>query len=148
MLRANNPSRKSVSRAGELRYNQDGAAAVEFALVGMVLITIVLAVIDFGAIYQAQSALQSGSRDAARQLSVGRLTPADTPAYVKSQVPGWIVDQTTVVVTQSAPTDPTTNSFTVTANVPMKNAAFTGFFNSLFGDRSISAFATMRGEPT
>ncbi len=148
MPRARLPSVQSVNRAGALRHNQNGAAAVEFALVGMALITIVLAVIDFGAIYQAQSALQSGSRDAARQLSVGRLTAADTPAYVKSQIPSWIVDQTTVVVTQSAPTDPAANSFTVTATVPMKNASFTGFFNSLFGDRTIRALATMRAEPT
>ena len=147
MRRTHHTPRKEKTRPVALRHNQDGSAAVEFALVGIVLVTIVLAVIDFGAIYQAQSALQSGCRDAARQLSVGRLTAANTPAFVKSQVPGWIVNDTTIVVTQTAPTDPKTNSFTVTATVPMTAASFTGFFNTMFGTRTIRGLATMRQEP-
>ncbi len=96
--------------------------------------------------YYALSLLQSGCRDAARQLSVGRLTAADTPAYVKSQVPIWIVNNTTVVVTQTAPTDPKRNSFTVTATVPMTSASFTGFFSGMFGTSTIRGLATMRQE--
>ena len=148
MMQNDHDPSKQPNRPAKLRPHREGSAAVEFAVVSMLLFTMLFGITDFGTIYYSLSLLQSGCRDAARQLSVGRLTAANTPAYVKSQVPAWIVNDTSVAVTQTAPSDPKTNSFTVTATVPMTSASLTGFFAGMFGTRTIRGFATMRQEPS
>ncbi|GMA28822.1 TadE/TadG family type IV pilus assembly protein [Arenivirga flava] len=50
--------------------SEEGAAAVEFALVVPLLLTLLFGIIEFGAAYNAQILVTNAAREAARELSV------------------------------------------------------------------------------
>lgn len=59
----------------QLRTEQDrGAAAVEFALIALLLLTMVFAVIEGGRLFVMQASLSSAAREAAREVAI-----RDTP---------------------------------------------------------------------
>ncbi len=59
-----------LNRAWRRRVREDGAAAVEFALVVPLLLTLLFGIIEFGAAYNAQILVTNAAREAARELSV------------------------------------------------------------------------------
>lgn len=62
------------------RPKQNGAAAIEFALLIVFLLIIVSGLIEFGKTFWYYDALLKGTRDAARYLSDSRTTPALPPS--------------------------------------------------------------------
>ncbi|WP_114907872.1 TadE/TadG family type IV pilus assembly protein [Ornithinimicrobium murale] len=62
----------------ERRQCERGAAAVEFALVAIVLITMILGVVEFGRLWAVQGSLAQAARDAARTYAI-----TDDPATVQ-----------------------------------------------------------------
>ncbi len=52
--------------------SEDGAAAVEFALVVPLLLTLLFAIIEFGTAYNAQILVTNAAREAARTIAVDR----------------------------------------------------------------------------
>ena len=58
-----------------------GAAAVEFALVSVLLLMMIIGIVEFGRIYSAKLAVTHAAREGARQASVNRYDAS----YVKSQ---------------------------------------------------------------
>lgn len=71
--------RKLLDRARER-----GAAAVEFALVLPVLVIIMMGIIDFGMVTNAQAIVANAARDGARSASMGRDTATACLAAVKA----------------------------------------------------------------
>jgi hypothetical protein len=60
----------SKSKGSQRHLEERGAAAVEFALIVPLLLTVLMGIIDFGIIYNGWISLRQGTREAARQGSV------------------------------------------------------------------------------
>lgn len=73
------------------RHYRRGGAAVEFALVLPVLMTLVLGVVDFARIYSASMALHSAARVGAEQGATHRLTPLTQVAW-ENRVRTTVID--------------------------------------------------------
>lgn len=73
------PSRsfRATSRARRFR-SDDGAAAVEFALVLPILVLILFGIIDYGLYFSNSFGVRGGAQDAARQGSVANFNPYPT----------------------------------------------------------------------
>jgi Flp pilus assembly protein TadG len=118
---------RSSDRRAATRDRQQGVAAIEFALVFVVLFSVLYALATFGAVLYTQQAVTRAAEEGAR--AVGLLTPAPTAgdARVKDAVydalanslvvpvsananvtsrRSWIVSQVSVDVTSSAPGSP------------------------------------------
>jgi Flp pilus assembly protein TadG len=118
---------RSSDRLAATRDRQQGVAAIEFALVFVVLFSVLYALATFGAVLYTQQAVTRAAEEGAR--AVGLLTPAPTAgdARVKDAVydalanslvvpvsananvtsrRSWIVSQVSVDVTSSAPGSP------------------------------------------
>ncbi|WP_458682010.1 TadE/TadG family type IV pilus assembly protein [Prescottella equi] len=68
---------------GMRRFGSDsGAAAVEFALVVPILITLVLGIVEFGRVYNVQNAVSAAAREGARTMAIKK-DPAAARAAVK-----------------------------------------------------------------
>lgn len=61
--------------------SQHGAAAVEFALILPVLMMLLLGIVEYGSVYNAQITLTSAAREAAREASL-RMSGGDAEAEV------------------------------------------------------------------
>lgn len=66
--------------SGKHMQKQNGAAAIEFALLIVFLLIIVSGLVEFGKTFWYYDALTKGTRDAARFLSDSRTTPAQSPS--------------------------------------------------------------------
>lgn len=81
------------------RRAEKGAAAVEFALVASLLITLLFGVIDFGWMINRDTLLNNAAREGAREGSLNP-TSADITTAVRDALPGWsAADVANVVVT-------------------------------------------------
>lgn len=84
------PSRDTALRGPRLRRGRrddTGASALEFALVVPVLLLIVMGIIEFGFMFQAQLALTHAAREGARQASVGRYDAGEVMSRAYPIVP-------------------------------------------------------------
>jgi Flp pilus assembly protein TadG len=70
-----------------MRRGQDGAAAVEFALVLPVLITLLFGIIQFGWYFFVANSASSSAREAARRVVVGDCWAGEFEPFVKKQAP-------------------------------------------------------------
>ena len=62
--------------------NQQGASAVEFALIAPLLFSLLLGIIQYGSLFLIQGRMTDTARDTARRLAVGDLTDeSDAEAY-------------------------------------------------------------------
>jgi Flp pilus assembly protein TadG len=74
-----------------------GQSIVEFALLVPVLVLILIAIIEFGLLFNAYFVIQTSARDAARQLSIGA-SDADIQTLVVNQAVGLDVAQLTTTI--------------------------------------------------
>lgn len=63
-----------------------GAAAVEFALVALLLITLVVGAVEFGRLWAMQASLASAARDGAREMAIKKDT-ADPQGVLNNVFP-------------------------------------------------------------
>lgn len=70
---------RALRSAGCRRRNDGGASAVEFALVSLILFTLLFGIIQYGFYLWAKQAGSHAAREAARQAAVGQL--ADCGAF-------------------------------------------------------------------
>jgi Flp pilus assembly protein TadG len=117
----------------------EGASAVEFALVVPILILLVMGIINFGALFSQKLALNNAVREGARAAVVAGTGPtADVTAQVHNALNGTIaMDPADVTVASDnacAANQGTGQDLTVTANftaellVPMPVPGFPGQF--------------------
>lgn len=103
----------------------DGAAALEFAIILPILVMLVMGIAEFSRAYNAKEALQYAVREGARELAI-RNVPADAVAVTKDRAIGLDQSKLTVPTPASCPSSVTpTSTATVTAtyalnfNIPM-----------------------------
>lgn len=113
----------SVTRkAAAVRFCRRGAAATELALILPLLTTMILAVFEYGAVIYSYSAMQFGANRVARTIAVNRMTNDQARIAVRGYLPGWVRDDVSVSVSQTAPGDPETNLVQVQLSVAAAQA--------------------------
>ena len=90
------------------RRREDGASAVEFALVMPVLVLIVCGIIGFGIVFAQQLSLGNAARQAARFGAVDGPTCADIVQQAKNNAGTIAMSGTSVAVTITRGTNPLT----------------------------------------
>ena len=121
-----------------LRKNEQGAALVEFAIVAMLLITLVLGIIEFGWVFNGWIMLTGAAREGAR---VAAVVTNDSVAIDAA------LDHTTTFETEPIVTiirHEDSDPDTVTCEVTGSLRPLVGFFSR--NDWTIRADATMRRE--
>ncbi len=131
-----------------LRRSRDGNAAVEFALILPVLLALVFGCLEFGMIAYTYNATGSVARDAARQLAINQLTPAQVDGYVRNKLPRWVRSEAQLAITQSDEDDPTSNRFTLDVTFPATSATPSRFMSFAYKTLVVDVRVTMQQEPT
>jgi Flp pilus assembly protein TadG len=114
----------------DTRNRDRGAAAVEFALVAIVLLLLVFGIAEFGRMWMLQSSLSAAARDGARTMAVtndqDNATAAARAVFTAGGGP------TTISITPATGECDSGGATTVTLTY---DAAFmTGFFAPIFGE--------------
>lgn len=111
-----------MKRIAALRRGDDrGAAAVEFALVAIPLLTLLIGIITFGFVFMAQITVTQAAREGARLAAICNQDASclsGVPDKVESHAPGLSIsdDQITVDTCPATTTPDTTASATVTVS--------------------------------
>lgn len=111
---------RETSRA--LKGNRRGSAAFEFALISPLLVSFVLGSLEFGFVMFSYSSMQLAADIAARQVSVNTAAASTVNNTIKSELPAWLRDHTTVTVTQTDLKDARKNLISVTVQAPARYA--------------------------
>lgn len=127
-----------VTRAHRRPARDRGAAAVEFALVVPLLLTLAFGITEFGRAYDTQAALSQGARAGARALALGG-TASDARSAAQDAADD--LDLTTAEITVSPTTCVgTAPGATATVVVNRRQPFLTGLFGSSI---ALSATAVM-----
>lgn len=118
-----------------------GAAAVEFALVCVLLVMLLVGIVQFGRAYTAQLAVTHAAREGARAAAVGRFDAA----YVKSQA--MPLSPSLLTVGQSTGTDPNGQEYVkVTVSYPFTLSLVNNKWTTTSQIITLSSSAQMRAE--
>lgn len=132
-------ARKTVVRC------RKGAVAAEFAMIVPLMSALAFGTIEFGSLFFSYSAMQSASRDLARQVSVNTISVEAAESAAKARVPGWMRDSVSVSVLQSAPGNAAANVYTLRMSIPAKEATVMPFFTR-GGDALLQTEVDMKQE--
>lgn len=117
-----------------------GAAAVEFALVSVLLLMMIIGIVEFGRLYSAKLAVTHAAREGARQAAVNRYDES----YVKSQAAP--LPAASVTVARSTGADSYGRFVLVTVSAPV-SVGFLGTDWELdHGTVTVSSSARMKAE--
>ena len=124
----------------------EGATAVEFALIAPVLIALTMSIIEFGLIIFTYTTAGSASRDVARRIATGRIAASAASTTLTPQLPAWVRSYATVAVAQTTPATPSTNIITVNVSFPALRATPTSCLSFAFGSLTLQTATTMQQE--
>lgn len=129
------------------RRPERGAAAVEFALILPILLTLVFGIIEFGWAFGQQVSLGNAAREAARTMAIHWAEPgAEAEAIEEGLDAAPLVADATITFTsmECAPTNPDDEPLGVTAVATLEAPGLTGWFNWLFApERELTAESKM-----
>ena len=118
-----------------------GAAAVEFALVAMLLLMLVFGIAEFGRMWFLQSSLAAAARDGARTMAVKN--DQDEAAAAAQAV--FIADGGPTSISITPATGECDGGGSATVALTYDAAFMTGFFNPIFGESvTLSGEGVMR----
>lgn len=133
-----------------------GAAAVEFAIIAMVLVMLLVGIIQFGYLFFEWIELTHAAREGARWASLWHpdgtiATPGTTRYKVWETAPGLSprLTDADITVVPSNPTSADTDhpvTVTVTTEVPIFTPFMQGIFGTTAGTFALKSSATMRVE--
>jgi Flp pilus assembly protein TadG len=136
------------------RRSDTGAAAVEFALVSMILILLLLGIMQFGYLFYQWNEITHAAREGARWSALGKyagtVDTEDTVRYYVAQAaPGMGLTDTDIDVSVLEPTlddvgDPAT--VTVRWRVPIWTPLLQNLFNAPDNEFVLRSTATLRIE--
>ena len=124
----------------------EGATAVEFALIAPVLIALTMSIIEFGLIIFTYTTAGNASRDVARRIATGRIAASAASTTLTPQLPAWVRSYATVAVAQTTPATPSTNIITVNVSFPALRATPTSFLSFAYGSLTLQTATTMQQE--
>ena len=133
-------------RLAKLCRQDDGATAVEFALIAPVLVALLMGIIEFGMILFTYTTAGAASRDVARRIATGRIAASAASTTLTPQLPAWVRSYATVAVTQTTPATASTNIITVNVSFPALRATPTTFLSLAYGSLTLQAATTMQQE--
>ena len=107
-----------------LRTQRSGAAAVEFAMVGTVLMLMIFGIIDLGMVMWTQTALQSVSAMTVRCAAISSPLCTDIPTYAVNQANNWTIFGMITTDDVQVTTVPTCNGATGTFEQVAITASF------------------------
>ena len=124
----------------------EGATAVEFALIAPVLVALTMSIIEFGLIIFTYTTAGNASRDVARRIATGRIAASAASTTLTPQLPAWVRSYATVAVAQTTPSTPSTNIITVNVSFPALRATPTSFLSFAYGSLTLQTATTMQQE--
>lgn len=81
-------------------HDSEGAAAVEFSLIAILLFTLLLGILQFGLAYNRQQGLHAAAREGARLASLGNtVTDAEIRTRVAAAAPAFILSDAHLAIT-------------------------------------------------
>ena len=101
----------------------DGAVAVEFALIFPILFVMLIGIIEFGSVYNAQLMITGAAREAARSMTVGGSVAQAQTAAVDAAT-GLALPASAVTITPAACTPGTDVSVDIHYDKPMLTQLF------------------------
>lgn len=128
---------------------EEGAAAVEFALVLPILLLILFGIIEFGFAFYNKEVITNASREAAR-AGIVQQTPKLTETAIEDvakdylQAAGWDKTKADISVTGAGGSYP--SALTVTVNYPYSFSVLPNFIAGFSKDITLSATTVMRHE--
>jgi Flp pilus assembly protein TadG len=129
------------------RAGERGAAAVEFALILPILLTLVFGIVEFGWAFGQQVSLGNAAREAARTMAIHWAEPgADAEAIAEGLASAPLTPGATIafISMECAPTNPDDAPLAVTARASLEAPGLTGFFNWLIApERVLTAESKM-----
>lgn len=144
-------------RAGRLRgmaggvFRADrGAAAIEFAIVAPLLISLMLGIVQFGAIFYfyVWHNMTAAARDTARRVAIGEIgSKAAAETFAADALGGLVPWTVGFTVAATLPADPSApgGDVSILITAPLVQAAIVDFLGIL-GDETLHARAVMRTE--
>jgi Flp pilus assembly protein TadG len=127
---------------------EEGAAAVEFALVLPLLMLILFGIIEFGFAFYNKEVITNASREGARAgiVQAPKLTETAIKDVAKNylQAAGWDKTKANISVTGAAGSFP--SSLTVTVNYPYSFSVLPNFIVGFSKDITLSATTVMNHE--
>ena len=108
--------------------DEQGAVAVEFALVAPILIALIIAIVEFSNAYNIQVSVTQASREAARTMAI---TKDATKATAAGKAGAPSINSSLLTFDYSAATCPAaTPASTAVVTVQYSGSTLTGFFGS------------------
>jgi Flp pilus assembly protein TadG len=86
------------------------------------LTSMMFGTLEYGTVIYSYSAMQFGANRVARTVAVNRMSNAQAQTAVRNYLPGWVRDDVSVSVSQSAPTDANANLVRVQLSVTAQQA--------------------------
>ena len=125
------------------RHVERGAAAVEFALVAMLLVAMIMGIIEFGRAWAVQGSLAQASREAAREMAVSGDASAARDHFYETfspfgDTPTQAATATLAISRVGAPGDATCRDIVSSSYT---TPTLTGFFGATF---TVTGKGTMR----
>lgn len=111
----------ATSLAGLTRCTR-GSAGSELVMLMPLLTTMLFGSFEYGSVIYSYSAMQFGANRVARTVAVNRMTNAQAQTQVRNYLPAWVRNDVVVSVSQTAPTDASSNLVRVQLSVPAKKA--------------------------
>lgn len=125
------------------RHDNKGQSTVEFVLLLPVLLLILMAIIEFGFMFNAYLSITHASREGARLGSIGG-TDSEIVAEVKSNLPTLIPENIAVTITPAATRQ---HGQDVSVSVSYSYPAMMPLINAVIGDSvNLNAETAMRVE--
>lgn len=145
---------KDIGQKGEMILKrQNGAAAVEFAIILPILIVLVFGIIEFGLALYDKAVITNASREGARAgivFKVPAVSDAEITAVIDSYCQnnlvtfGAVTDATTTITREGA--SASGDNLTVTVAYTYDYLLLPGFISSLTGGLNMNATTVMRME--
>ena len=123
------------SKYRDINRDTKGVAAVEFAIVLPILLTLALGILEGGLLFQLQNTMTHHAREIVREVALGNMTGAEAETELSNRLTDYAVLSYTVTIVEPDPNDPDDTDVVATVTAPqseVKKLATLGVF--VFGD--------------
>lgn len=135
-------------------HNEDGVAAVEFALIAPVIVLLLFGIVQFGFIFTIQSSMSAAARDGARAMAIAGLPDGGSGTFTcdSSSIDGDTAKEVACLslstwtnrgfVFEIEVDRPSSESARLTIRIPLNEAAVVDVLG-IMGERTLQTASTM-----